>query len=131
MYQSAKYIFLLLLLGLTFAFSSVLKVANNKYILLQYSMLAAVGLEANMNTDQLKNNYHNCKLSLLNTKHWIWNIWRSDWLSTHGTNPIPCSLSMQIWKLTILSRYIFSQNGRKLESVKNKIRDVFIQCLVF
>ena len=26
---------------------------------------------------------------------------------------------------------IFPQNGLKLESVENKIRDIFIQCLVF
>ena len=33
---------------------------------------------------------------------------------------------VQIWKLTI-----FPQNGRKLESAENKIRDTLIQCLIF
>ena len=31
----------------------------------------------------------------------------------------------------ILSREIFPQKGRKLESVENKIRDIFSQCLLF
>ena len=36
-----------------------------------------------------------------------------------------------MWILTILSRKIFTQDGRKLESIENKVRDIFIQCLVF
>ena len=40
---------------------------------------------------------------------------------------------VQIWKLTISAWKIFPPNGRKLESVENKIRDkiICIQCLVF
>ena len=33
-------------------------------------------------------------------------------------------------ELVILSQKIFPQNGRKLELVENKIRNIFIQCLV-
>ena len=38
---------------------------------------------------------------------------------------------VQIWKITFLSRKFFPQNGRKLESVENIVRDIFILCLVF
>ena len=65
--------------------------------------------------------------AIINTKSWVFNLIGS--LLT-VVKPVSCSLSKYGTDNFITENVCF-KNSRKLDSVENKIRDIFIQCLVF
>ena len=52
------------------------------------------------------------------------------WLAVYSRYKSNIIFFAQIWILTLLSRKIFPQASRKLESVENDIRNIFIQYLM-